>query len=121
MSKTKLRSNIIIIIVILLFVGAMWFYYPSKTGSATLSWNANTESDLAGYRIYYGISPRSGDCPPAGYAEKVDVGKTDTPDKPTYTLKDLEGGKTYYFSITSYDTSGNESCFSPEMSKVIAK
>jgi len=29
-------------------------------GSATVSWNANAESDLAGYKIYYGTSPRTG-------------------------------------------------------------
>ncbi len=116
MPKTKLHSNIIIIIVILLFAGAMWFYYPSKTGSATLSWSANAESDLAGYKIYYGTSPRTDKCPPASYPQKVDVGN-----KTSYTIDKLEIGKTNYFSITSYDKSGNESCFSDEMSKVIAK
>ncbi len=94
---------------------------PQNTGTGTLSWNANIESDLAGYRIYYGIEKRMSDCPPAGYPQKVEVGKTQTPETPSHKLENLETGKTYYFSITSYDTSGNESCFSDEMSKTIAK
>jgi len=115
MPKTKLRSNIIIVIVILLFAGAMWFYYPSKTGSATLSWSANTESDLAGYKIYYSATPRTGTCPPGGYPQKVDVGN-----KTSYAIDKLEKGRAYYFSITSYDATGNESCFSSEVKKIIS-
>lgn len=118
--------TIIAIIAVLAFAGYMIFgkktaTKPENTGTATLSWNANTESDLAGYRIYYGNSARSDDCPPAGYPSKIDIGKTDTPDNPTYALKELENGKTYYFSVSSYDTSGNESCFSDEMSKAMPK
>ena len=94
---------------------------PKNTGTATLSWNANTEADLSGYRIYYGTAPRTDQCPSAGYPQKADVGKTQTPEKPSHNLENLENGKTYYFSITSYDASGNESCFSDEMSKAIAK
>ncbi len=116
--------TIIAIIAVLAFVGYIIFgkkitTKPTNTGTATISWNANTEPDLAGYKIYYGNSPRSDDCPPGGYPNKIDIGKTDMPDNPTYILKDLENGKTYYFSISSYDASGNESCFSPEMSKAI--
>ena len=91
----------------------------SNTGTATLSWSANTESDLAGYKIYYGSSPRNDSCPEDGYQNKVDVGKTETPEKPSHTLKELENGKKYYFSITSYDSAGNESCFSEETNKMI--
>lgn len=94
---------------------------PKNTGTAALSWNANTEGDLAGYKIYYGVEKRTGDCPPAGYPQKIDVGKTQTPQNPSHKIENLETGKTYYFSITSYDASGNESCFSDEMSKTIAK
>lgn len=118
--------TILALVAILVFVGYIIFgkkivTKPTNTGTATLSWNVNTEPDLAGYRIYYGTSPRTDKCPPGGYPSKVDIGKTDTPDKPTYILKDLENGKTFYFSVTSYDTSGNESCFSDEMSKAIPK
>lgn len=116
--------TIIAIVAVLAFAGYIIFgkkitTAPKNTGTATLHWNANTEPDLAGYKIYYGTKARTGDCPPGGYSGNADVGKTDTPDTPAYTLKELENSKTYYFSITSYDTSGNESCFSQEISKQV--
>lgn len=116
--------TIIAIIAILAFVGYIIFgkkifTKPANNGTANLFWNANNESDLAGYGIYYGASPRTGNCPAGGYPNKIDVGKTATPEKPSYKIENLENGKTFYFSITSYDTSGNESCFSDEMSKTI--
>jgi len=83
-------------------------------GSATLTWNANTESDLAGYKIYYGTSPRTGSCPPGGYVNNLNVGNTTS-----YTFSNLTDGQTWYFSVTAYDTSNNESCFSAEVSKVL--
>ncbi|MEK7075836.1 MAG: fibronectin type III domain-containing protein [Patescibacteria group bacterium] len=119
--KNYLKKVIVFILVILVAI-AVFFDFLGKiskpSGTATLNWNANTESDLAGYKIYYGASARTGDCPlTGGYSEKINIGKTNTPDKPTYKIENLEVGKTYYFSITSYDNSGNESCFSPEMLK----
>lgn len=115
------------IIVLLILIGLLVFFeflynkydIGDSTGTATLSWSSNTESDLAGYKIYYGTSPRTDSCPPGGYPDKIDVGKTETPEKPTYTIRNLEINKTYYFSITSYDTSNNESCFSEEISKIM--
>ena len=87
-------------------------------GSATLNWNANTESDLAGYNVYYGTSPRTGTnpktCTMCGYTTKVNVGKVTT-----YTFSNLTNGATYYFSVSAYDTSGNESAFSGEVSKLV--
>lgn len=88
-------------------------------GTAKLAWDPNTESDLAGYRIYYGTSTRTGDdpknCGLCGYSNKVDVGNVTT-----YTFNNLPEGFTYYFSVTAYDTSGNESAFSNEVSKSIS-
>jgi fibronectin type 3 domain-containing protein len=68
-----------------------------------LSWNANTEPDLAGYSIRYGTSSRS-------YTTKITVGKTTQ-----YTVTGLSAGQTYYFAATAYDTSGNESGYSNEV------
>lgn len=86
----------------------------SLAGTATLSWKANSESDLTGYRAYYGTLPRTADCPPKGYLNVVDVGKATS-----YSFPNLGDGVTYYFSITAYDKSGNESCYSTEVSKVM--
>lgn len=60
-----------------------------------MAWDANTESDLAGYRIYYGIvSPEE---------HSVDIGNMTT-----YTLTGLTKGQKYYIAATAYDTSNNE-------------
>ena len=100
---------------------SLFFVQTVLAGAAALSWNASTEPDLAGYKIYYGLSLRNNNCPTGGYPERIDVGKTAAPEKPTHTFENLEEGKTYYFSVTSYDTSDNESCFSEELSKKIPK
>jgi len=73
-------------------------------GSLKASWNANAEPDLAGYKIYYG--PSSGN-----YSFSINVGKVTQ-----YTIAQLTDGVPYYFAITAYDTAGNESEYSPEVS-----
>jgi hypothetical protein len=76
------------------------------TSSHTLSWNANTESDLAGYIVY------------AGRATGV-YGELNTPTNVgnvtshTFTIDD--SGQ-WFFAVKAYDTSNNESDFSTEVS-----
>lgn len=88
---------------------AMILFFPLSGIAATVqvSWNANTDSDLAGYRIYYGTSSGS-------YSSSVNVGNVTT-----YQLANLEQGKTYYVAVTAYDTSSNESEKSDEVSATI--
>lgn len=123
MPNKKILINALTIIGILLIAGIVWLYYPTKTGTANLSWNPNTEDNLAGYKIYYGTIPRTGadpkTCAMCGYSQKIDIGKTNEPSKPGYMIKNLEKSKTYYFSVTSYNKSNIESSFSAEMSKSI--
>ncbi|MCP4254348.1 MAG: fibronectin type III domain-containing protein [Candidatus Scalindua sp.] len=64
---------------------------------ATLTWDANTESDLSGYRLYYGTSSGS-------YSNNIDVGN-----KTSHSLFGLKSGQTYYIVTRAYDSSGNES------------
>jgi len=70
----------------------------------TLTWDANREPDLAGYRIYCGtvskVYPTN---------QTVPVGTT------TATIQPL--GAPTYCAVTAFDTSGNESPFSSEVSK----
>jgi hypothetical protein len=67
----------------------------------TLAWAANTESNLAGYVIGYGV--QSG-----VYLTFVDVGNVTT-----FTL-DLPGSQ-YYFAVRAYNTAGASSAFSAEV------
>ncbi|MDL1888975.1 hypothetical protein FBQ96_05245, partial [Nitrospirales bacterium NOB] len=68
----------------------------SSGATANLAWNANSETDLAGYKVYWGTSS-------GRYGSPVDVGKATS-----YLFSNLKVGSTYYFAVTAYDQSGNE-------------
>lgn len=70
--------------------------------AARLVWNANTEPDLAGYKVYRGQSSGS-------YDHVVDVGNVTE-----HQIEGLNPG-TYFYSVTAYNTSGAESGFSNEV------
>jgi hypothetical protein len=81
------------------------------TQSVTLQWNPNTtDSDLAGYKVYQGTASGAYSTTPI-----ATVSKTVT----SYVATGLQVGTTYYFVIKSYDTAGNESLPSNEVSKSI--
>ena len=84
----------------------------STAGTATVSWNPNMESDLSGYKIYYGTAS-------ATYTQVQNVALTSTPSTPSLTLNSLTDGETYFFAVTAYDLNGNESASSGEVWKVI--
>ncbi len=75
--------------------------------TVTVSWDANTESDLAGYNIYYGTSSGS-------YDNALDVGNN-----VSWFVNNLTANAIYYFAVTAYDFSRNESGFSDEVSTTI--
>lgn len=79
----------------------------STSGSATLSWTANTDSDLAGYKIYRGT--QSG-----VYDTSIAVGNVTT-----HQVTNLPPNTTYFFSVTALDSAGNESLPSSEVSKSV--
>ncbi|WP_310550333.1 fibronectin type III domain-containing protein [Paenibacillus glufosinatiresistens] len=72
--------------------------------SVTLIWNANTETDLAGYRIYMNGTP-------------LNVG---TVTGTTYTVAGLDNQTTYSFYMTAIDTSGNQSSKSNTVTATLA-
>jgi len=75
--------------------------------NATVSWNANTEKDLAGYRVYVGT--RSGLYTFAGPFEVTN--------STSFTVPNLPIGTTYFFAVSAFDKAGNESTKSNEVSK----
>jgi hypothetical protein len=87
---------------------------PAGTGTATLTWTAPTTNmdgtpltTLAGYNVYYGTTP--------GVYTSLVIG-----DVNSYQIVGLTKGQTYYFTVTAYDTSGNESDYAPVASKLIS-
>jgi len=77
----------------------------TTTGSAGLSWTANTETDLAGYKVYIGTQSGL-------YNTPITLGTV-----AAYTAMNLASGKTYYFCISAFDSAGNDSPCSAEVSK----
>lgn len=84
-----------------LLVGASSFSFGAQ--SATLAWDPNTEPDLAGYRIYYGVQSQV-------YTNSIEVG-TNT----TAVVSNLVEGVTYYFAATAFSKTGLESDTSNEV------
>jgi hypothetical protein len=77
----------------------------AAAGSATLSWSPpmqNTDGSpitkLAGYQIRYGTSPKA----------LTLIIRVNNPTVTTYVVRNLSPG-TYYFSVTAYTASGEES------------
>ena len=86
-----------------------------STGNATLSWTAPTENmdgsaltDLAGYRLYYGVQEGE-------YTEQIQI---DNPGVVTYVVENLTPN-TYYFVATAFNSNGVESPFSGVAVKVV--
>jgi PKD repeat protein len=82
-----------------------------EAADVQLAWTAPTTdvdgtslTDLGGYRVYYGQTS-------GNLTQNVNVGN-----QTAYLLSGLIGGQVYYFVATAYDTSGNQSTFSNEVS-----
>jgi fibronectin type 3 domain-containing protein len=80
---------------------------PSSNSTATLTWNADTSTNLAGYKVYFGTAS-------GVYHSSISVGNVTS-----YTVPNLAVGNTYFFAVTAYNGSGIESGFSNEVSKSI--
>ncbi len=84
----------------------------ATAGSVTLAWDAPLNSDgtpilnVAGYNVHYGTSS-------GNYDKTVNTGT-----RSTCTISGLAPG-TYYIAVTCYDSSGNESRYSNEASKIV--
>src|SRR5262245_34574827 len=78
----------------------------SASTSVTLDWNPNTEPDLEGYKIY--VATASG-----AYSGAFGTAPATAT---SFVVNGLQPGVTYFFVVTAFDTSGNESARSAEIS-----
>ncbi len=82
-------------------------------GTLTISWNRNTEPDIAGYKIYYGTSS-------GNYPNVITINDTNNNGGQTqYTISGLLEGQTYYLAMKAFDRGNNESAFSQEIIQTI--
>ena len=99
------RLLLIILTVLYLATGA-------QAASILVSWNANEELDLAGYKVYYAQPGDSGWTLEDGYIFTGPFEHTqDVGNVTEYIIPDLIQGP-YAIAVTAYDTSGNESDYS---------
>jgi hypothetical protein len=99
-------------------IGTTGFAYAADV---TLAWDANTEENLAGYKVHYGRA--SGNYDGAGSGSEpspITVPLSSlVASSPEFTVRDLPDG-TYYFVVTAFNTDGLESGYSNEVSAEIA-
>jgi hypothetical protein len=119
LEKTNTDKNNNFVLLFVFFLLSFCLAEKTFASVAELNWQPNSESDLAGYKIYWGTSARTGTKPSdpssGGYGSNVvNVGNVNT-----YKIESLPNTGTVYFSITAYDNNStpNESDFSAEVKK----
>src|SRR5688572_15165517 len=70
--------------------------------TVTLAWDANSETNLAGYKLYYGTASRV-------YTSVLNVGNVTSA-----SVSNLVANTNYHFAVTAYNDLGVESDFSSE-------
>lgn len=97
--RIRAGALIRVILVVLAFAAS----FTTAASSLTLAWDANSETDIAGYKVYLGNSSRD-------YSFVIDAGTN-----ANQILLNLVPGATYYFAVTAYNAAETESDFSAEL------
>ena len=85
--------------------GLGFFELPAEaTISLNVMWNATPDTNVAGYKVYYGTVSRQ-------YTNAIVAGNATN-----CSISGVEPGNTYYIAATSYNAAGWESDYSPEIS-----
>lgn len=75
-----------------------------------VSWDPSSETDVAGYRVYWSTDPQVS---PNNYNGVILTGDTSTTvpelSDPDSEVVELPDGKRVYFCVTAFDVAGNES------------
>ena len=107
-----MKKILLAVVVLVLVISGIVMALPATPNPTTISWTAptlNTDgtplTDLAGYKIYYGTAT-------GVYGTPKDVGNV-----MTYPISSVVTTKgTYFLVVTAYNTAGDESDYSNELS-----
>ena len=108
-------------VILFLFLFFLSFQTLCFAADVTLRWDKNTETDLAGYKLYYKAdsagSPYDGNGSDQGPSPvDIPLNILSDPDNPEFTITGLDAGHIYFLVLTAYDTEGDESGYSNEVS-----
>jgi hypothetical protein len=78
-----------------------------SAASVTLAWDPNSESNVSGYKVHYGLNSQT-------YPVVVHSGNVTS-----QVINGLQEGVTYYFAVTAYNMAGVESDFSGEIAYAV--
>ena len=87
-----------------LIVGALLLATRAHAATLTVTWNGNAEPDVTGYYVIYGTAPGI-------YTTRLDAGN-----QTQLQIANLADGQTYYFAVQAYNSSGEWSDASAEVS-----
>ena len=97
LTQTLLKSLAALSLAVFCLAGSV---FAAGTNSTSLAWDRNPETNIAGYRLQYGLTQGT-------YPNVVDAGNSTTA-----TVTGLNQGTTYYFTVVAYNTSGQTSAAS---------
>ena len=98
--ESRIMKRFILAIAIGFFL--VFGFSASQAGQVVFEWDANSEEDLAGYRLYQTTTPGS-----YIYGEENAVGIIPAGTEEFTLTMNVDG--TFFWILTAYDTAGNES------------
>ncbi len=105
-TKQKLSTMIFGLTLLLMSVANVSF-----AKDVTLAWDANQESDVAGYKVYYGTNPGAY----TGAEAMEGPSPVEMGDGTSATFVGLDDTKTHYFTVTAFNFNGEESAYANEV------
>ncbi|MCE5241649.1 MAG: hypothetical protein LLF99_00490, partial [Desulfobacteraceae bacterium] len=84
---------------------AVLFLVPQSVRAAqvTVAWDPSTSASVSGYKLYLGTASRT-------YSATYDAGGSTS-----YVVSGIDGSQSVYLAATAYDSAGNESDYSTEL------
>lgn len=99
-----------------IFLAIVLVLFMVSTASAwtvSFSWDANSETDLGGYKVYQGLNAGG---PYVQVGEDIALSMLSDVANPEWSIE-VEADGHYYWVVTAYDTSTNESGYSNEVNQ----
>lgn len=106
-NKGRINTSLVCMVMLICFLAGQTACFAA---TVALSWDANTETTLAGYKVYYKAD--SSALPFDGVEAAEGASPVNVQNQTTATISGLDPNRAHYFAVTAYDTDGVESPYS---------